>query len=86
MIYNCRRCRLCVWGCIDKRENDTPYIVMGCSSGYDPLKAIYRGVMEAVAILYLAINGAVVMPKDYLEAYTNENILTWIVMLLIGLL
>ena len=40
--------------------------------------------MEAVAILYLAINGAVVMPKDYLEAvhereHTNldSNVAYW---------
>ncbi len=66
------------------RTNDTPYIVMGCSSGFDPIKAIYRGIMEAIAILYLAINGAVVMPKDYLDVaheriHTNldSNVAYW---------
>ncbi len=54
------------------QKEETPYIVMGCSSGFDALKAIYRAVMEALAILYLAINGPVVMPKDYLEV-THER-------------
>ncbi len=64
--------------------NERPKVVMGCSSNYDPRKAIYRGLMEAMAILYLVINGPIVMPKDYLECahekeYANldSNVSFW---------
>ena len=51
---------------------------------FDPINAIYRGIMEAIAILYLAINGAVVMPKDYLDGLMNEFTRILIAMWLIG--
>jgi len=54
------------------KKDKTPFVTMGCSTSLDPVKGVYRGIMEALAILYLANNGSLVMPKDYLET-TNEK-------------
>lgn len=58
------------------RKNERPFCVVGCQAGLDPVQTLYRAIMEAMAILYLANYGPLVMPKDYLETtkqkdYTN---------------
>lgn len=55
------------------KEKKEPNIVMGCSAGLDPIKAVYRGIMEALAIIFLANNGPIVMPKYYLETVHEKN-------------
>ena len=69
---------------IENNQNMTPKYVMGCATGLNPVKVAYRAIMEALAILYLADNGPLVMPKDYLEndlnlSFTNldSNVSYW---------
>jgi thiazole/oxazole-forming peptide maturase SagD family component len=57
---------------VNKKE-EHPYIVMGCQTTLEPLSGMYRAVMEALAILYLANYGALVMPKDYLETTVQKS-------------
>jgi len=52
-----------------------PYVVMGCQASLDPKGGVYRAFMEALAILYLANNGALVMPQDYLETTCAKDFL-----------
>ena len=57
------------------KEDKSPYIVVGASSGLNPRKVIYRAFMEALAILTLNINGPLSMPNDYLETISEKNYL-----------
>lgn len=59
---------------INKNEK-SPYIVVGASSGLNPKKVIYRAFMEALAILTLNINGPLSMPADYLETKYQKTYL-----------
>ncbi|MCL2737177.1 MAG: YcaO-like family protein [Propionibacteriaceae bacterium] len=47
-------------------RKDRPLIVVGCQSGLNPYKVIYRSLLEALAIYYLARNGPLMIPQDYL--------------------
>lgn len=58
---------------LENEKNEVPKYVMGCAAGLNPVKVAYRAIMEALAILYLADNGPLVMPKDYLENDLNLN-------------
>lgn len=69
---------------LENKQDKVPKYVMGCAAGLSPSKVAYRAIMEALAILYLADNGPLVMPKDYLENdldlnYTNldSNVSYW---------
>lgn len=55
-----------------KRE---PYIIMGCSASLNPKEAVYRALTEASTIDYLASNGPMMRPKDYLSSYENRTFL-----------
>ena len=60
---------------LTNKNDKTPYIVVGASSGLNPKKVIYRAFMEALAILTLNINGPLSMPADYLETKFEKNYL-----------
>lgn len=51
---------------INKR-NKSPFALMGCSSNLDPVKAAYRAITEAATIHYLAANGPMVSPLDFMN-------------------
>lgn len=55
------------------KSEESPYIVVGASSGLNPRKVIYRAFMEALAILILNINGPLSMPLDYLETVSQKS-------------
>lgn len=52
-----------------------PYIIMGCSASLNPKEAVYRALTEAATIDYLAANGPMMRPKDYLCAHEDRNFL-----------
>lgn len=58
---------------LENEVDEAPKYVMGCAAGLNPTKVAYRAIMEALAILYLADNGPLVMPKDYLENDLDLN-------------
>ena len=60
---------------LTNKDDKTPYIVVGASSGLNPKKVIYRAFMEALAILTLNVNGPLSMPADYLETKFEKNYL-----------
>ena len=60
---------------LTNKEEKSPYIVVGASSGLNPKKVIYRAFMEALAILTLNINGPLSMPADYLETVHEKSYL-----------
>lgn len=60
---------------LENKNEKSPYIVVGASSGLNPRKVIYRAFMEALAILTLNINGPLSMPADYLETVSQKNYL-----------
>ena len=60
---------------LENKNEKSPYIVVGASSGLNPRKVIYRAFMEALAILTLNINGPLSMPADYLETVSPKNYL-----------
>ena len=60
---------------LENKNDKSPYIVVGASSGLNPRKVIYRAFMEALAILTLNINGPLSMPTDYLETVSPKNYL-----------
>lgn len=61
----------------------SPYILMGCSANLDPVRAAYRALSEAATIHYLAANGPMMSPVDFLgsdgESFLNldSNVAYW---------
>ncbi|WP_456394247.1 YcaO-like family protein [Thermococcus sp.] len=47
------------------RRLETPYILFGSQSSFNPVAGLYRGLMEAAAILYLGTYGYLTMPAKY---------------------
>lgn len=47
-------------------KGKAPYILMGCSASLDPVRAAYRAMAEASTIHYLAANGPMMSPVDFL--------------------
>jgi len=54
-------------------KEERPFIVFGAQGHLDPLKAFYRGLMEASAISFLGTYGALYMPKEYLASTSRET-------------
>lgn len=57
------------------RKENRPFVVMGCQTSLDPVKGLYRAILEAMAILYLANYGPLVMPDNYLETTEEKDYL-----------
>jgi thiazole/oxazole-forming peptide maturase SagD family component len=60
-----------------------PYILMGCSANLSPHRAAYRALAEASTIHYLAANGPLMNPTDFLskdnDSFLNldSNVAYW---------
>lgn len=54
---------------LKNRERKKPYIIMGCSASLNPKEAVYRALAEASTIDYLASNGPMMRPRDYLTSH-----------------
>lgn len=66
------------------RKQERPIVLFGCCSSLDPAIGVYRALLEALAIHYLARNGPVIVPEHYLNTvhprdYTNldSNVAFW---------
>lgn len=57
---------------LTNKENKRPLLVMGCQSGLDPAKVVYRSLAEALAIYYLAYNGPLMLPHQYLKTKKKQ--------------
>jgi len=55
------------------KVNERPFIMLGAQGNLDPVRAFYRGLMEAVAISFLGIYGPLYMPKEYLATSSDAN-------------
>jgi len=55
------------------KENERPFIMLGAQGNLDPVRALYRGLMEAIAISFLGIYGPLYMPKAYLAKSDDAN-------------
>jgi len=66
------------------KGNDRPTVLLGTEAGLNPSAVLYRTLIEAVAIYYIAYNGPVLQPRDYLagvdvDSHTNldSNVAYW---------
>ena len=66
------------------KGNDRPTVLLGTGAGLNPSAVLYRTLIEAVAIYYIAYNGPVLQPRDYLagvdvDSHTNldSNVAYW---------
>lgn len=57
------------------KEEKEPYIIMGCSASLNPREAVYRALTEAATIDYLASNGPMMRPRDYLGSHEGKKYL-----------
>jgi len=57
------------------KKDASPAVIMGCSSSLHPLNAAYRAIVEASTIHYLAYNGPLMSPLDYLSEDENQQFL-----------
>ncbi len=68
---------------LTNRKGKAPYILMGCSANLDPVRAAYRALAEAATIHYLAANGPMMSPVDFLgsdgDSFLNldSNVAYW---------
>ena len=68
---------------LKNRDGKAPYVLMGCSANLDPVRAAYRALSEAATIHYLAANGPMMSPVDFLgsdeESFLNldSNVAYW---------
>ena len=68
---------------LTNRKGKAPYILMGCCANLDPVRAAYRALAEAATIHYLAANGPMMNPVDFLssdeESFLNldSNVAYW---------
>lgn len=63
---------VCGVALMNQRE-ERPFIVMGAQGHFDPVRALYRGMMEAAAIGFLGVYGALYMPKEYVPSASGHN-------------
>jgi len=63
---------------------ERPTVLLGTGAGLDPGATLYRTLIEAVAIFYMAYNGPALQPRDYLSkidvnSHTNldSNVAYW---------
>jgi len=60
-----------VFGCaIENKKNERPLIVFGAQGELNPLKGVYRSLMEATAISFLGYFGPLYSPGEY---FTNQD-------------
>ena len=66
------------------KGSERPTVLLGTGSGLDPRATLYRTLIEAVAIFYIAKNGPALQPRDYLteideHSHTNldSNVAYW---------
>jgi thiazole/oxazole-forming peptide maturase SagD family component len=55
------------------RRDDCPLIVFGAQGHLDPARALYRGLMEAMAISFLGVYGPLYQPKQYLATTSDRT-------------
>lgn len=51
---------------LQREEENTPFIVYGGEGGLDPVNTVYRGIMEATAIITLGRYGHMYMPASFM--------------------
>ena len=63
---------------------ERPTVLLGTGAGLNPSPTLYRALIEAVAIFYMAYNGPALQPRDYLtgidvHSHTNldSNVAYW---------
>ena len=63
---------------------ERPTVLLGTGAGLNPSATLYRALIEAVAIFYMAYNGPALQPRDYLtgidaDSHTNldSNVAYW---------
>lgn len=54
------------------KNNKAPFVLMGCSTALGPISAAYRATAEAATIHYLAANGPMMSPMDFLWNEKNN--------------
>ena len=66
------------------KGTERPTVLLGTGAGLNPAAALYRALIEAVAIFYMSYNGPVLQPRDYLtgidqHSHTNldSNVAYW---------
>ena len=50
------------------KRPERPYLMLGAQGHLDPVKAVYRSLMEAISISFLGIYGPLYLPRQYLSA------------------
>jgi thiazole/oxazole-forming peptide maturase SagD family component len=58
---------------IVNRKDERPLITYGAQAHLDPLKGLYRSLMEAIAISFLGIYGPLYSPREYLAPLDGED-------------
>jgi thiazole/oxazole-forming peptide maturase SagD family component len=49
------------------KRDERPFITLGAHAGLDPVRALYRSLMEALAISVLGVYGPLYLPKPFLS-------------------
>lgn len=61
-----------VFGCaIENKKEERPFIVFGAQGEMNPLKGVYRALMEATAISFLGYFGPLYSPNEY---FANQDL------------
>jgi thiazole/oxazole-forming peptide maturase SagD family component len=55
------------------RGNERPVVLLGSGAGLNPASTLYRTVIEAGAIYYMAYNGPALQPREYLGAVSQHD-------------
>jgi len=64
----------CVLGVVLMNKGaERPFIMFGAQGHLDPVRAFYRGLMEAVAIAFLGSYGPLYLPQQYFPSTTKDN-------------
>jgi thiazole/oxazole-forming peptide maturase SagD family component len=50
------------------KRPERPYLMLGAQGHLNPVKAVYRSLMEAISISFLGIYGPLYLPKQYLAS------------------
>ena len=58
---------------LTNKKKKRPLIVVGCQSGLNPRRTLYRALNEALAIYYLAYNGPLMLPEHYLQRENSNS-------------
>ena len=59
------------------KGTERPTVLLGTGAGLNPSATLYRALIEAVAIFYMAYNGPALQPRDYLtsiDAHSHTNL------------